>query len=217
MLQVTSCRSCRAGSQGKTLGSFIAEHITSLLCQYHPPVLTVLPTTTPTPVPLPPPRSAVATAPLPPQRDRVVPLLDASSPYCVPSSCRGGVPNPNTNDMSLPATPTPPPPPSQVPVDAALAARVLAQKESEEAERSQIKALVLEANERDEAEQQAAAAAARAARAAAFRRGGRGSGQQSLYRQPARGRGAGGRKGPQQGPQLTLSQHVNQLTGGNQR
>lgn len=99
----------------------------------------------------------------------------------------------------------------QVPADAALAARVLAKKESEEAERSQIKALVLEANERDEAEQQAAAAAARAARAAAFRRGGRGGGQQ-LYRQRPPGRGAGGRK--QQGPQLTLSQHVNQLTGG---
>lgn len=104
----------------------------------------------------------------------------------------------------------------QVPADAALAARVLAQKESEEAERSQIKALVLEANERDEAEQQAAAAAARAARAAAFRRGGRGGGQQ-LYRQRAPGRGAGGRKGPQQGPQLTLAQHVNQLTGGQQQ
>jgi hypothetical protein len=100
-----------------------------------------------------------------------------------------------------------------VPADAALAARVLAQKENEEAERSQIKALVLEANERDEAEQQAAAAAARAARAAAFRRGGgRGYGQQSLYRQRGTGRGPGGRKQAPAGPQLTIGQHVNQLS-----
>lgn len=94
---------------------------------------------------------------------------------------------------------------TQIPADAALAARVLAQKQSEEAERSHIKALVLEANQREEAEEAAAAAAAREARAAAFRRGGRGGGGQ-LYRRP------GGRQQQQQaGPQLTIARHVNQL------
>lgn len=88
----------------------------------------------------------------------------------------------------------------------------MAKQESEAAERSQIKALVLEANQRDQAEEAAAAAAARAA-AMANRRGyrsGRSRGPGGglyRYQTPA------GSARAQQGPQLTLRGHVHQLTG----
>jgi hypothetical protein len=101
-----------------------------------------------------------------------------------------------------------------VPVDAAIAVRLVAKQQSEAAEREQIKALVLEANLRDEAEQQAAATleAQRAAAAAGRRpyRGGRGQHQGGglyRYQTPA------GAARQQQGPQLTLRGHVSQLTG----
>jgi hypothetical protein len=92
--------------------------------------------------------------------------------------------------------------PRQIPADAAIAVQLLAKKQSEEAERSQIKALVLEANQRDEAEEAAAAAAASAA---AHRGGGRGGGGRGggLYRRSGRN--------PSKGPQLTIARHVNQL------
>lgn len=104
--------------------------------------------------------------------------------------------------------------PAQVPADAAIAVRLMAKQQSEAAEREQIKALVLEANQRDEAEQQAAAAAAAAQRAAAagsrrgYRSGGRGHGGLYKYQTPA-----GAARGAQPGPKLTLRQHVSQLTG----
>jgi hypothetical protein len=103
----------------------------------------------------------------------------------------------------------------QVPADAAIAVRLMAQQQSEAAEREQIKALVLEANLRDEAEQQAAAtlAAQRAAAATGRRpyRGGRGHHGGGLYKYQTP---AGAAR--QQGPQLTLRQHVSQLTGPNE-
>jgi hypothetical protein len=103
-----------------------------------------------------------------------------------------------------------------VPADAAIAVRLMAKQQSEAAEREQIKALVLEANLRDEAEEQAAAtlAAQRAAAATGRRpyRGGRGQHHgDGLYKYQTP---AGAAR--QQGPQLTLRQHVSQLTGRNE-
>ncbi|WIA32391.1 hypothetical protein OEZ86_003220 [Tetradesmus obliquus] len=73
-----------------------------------------------------------------------------------------------------------------VPANAAIAVRLMAQQQSEAAEREQIKALVLEANLRDEAEQQAAAvlAAQRTAAATGRRpyRGGSSRGHHGAWR-----------------------------------
>lgn len=106
----------------------------------------------------------------------------------------------------------------QVPADETIAVRLMAQQESEAAERSQIKALVLEANQREQDEEAAAAAAARAD-AAANRKGYRGGrsrgygGSGGPYRYQTPGGGGGGGKATQPGPQLTLRGHVHQLTG----